>query len=175
MDKDSGIGLGFAALVAFGAAVWGSLDGWLKVLCLLTLLDTMAGLSTHISLGTLNRDAFLKGANQKFIMVLLVTASAVIQAYLADTLNMSIPLTLVAAGFYGAREFLSIMKHAAAAGLSIPPGLLEAGEKLEMMAGGAVKRTETSTMVTQTDTRVTESKPLVPPPTPPLGHSGGQV
>lgn len=162
VEKDSWLGFALAGIAAFGATLWGSLDVWLKVLCLLAVLDCLAGLSSHIVAGTLSREAFLKGANQKFIMVLLVAASTVIQYYLTDELHVSVPLTLVAAGFYGAREFLSLLRHAAAVGVSIPPGLLEAGEKFEAMAGGATlvrKETRTTVSVKQTDTVSTKPDP----------------
>lgn len=140
VERDSLIGWLITMVFTSAAAAWGTVDPWLKVLFFLMLLDILAGTWRNWSSGTLSLQVATDGANKKVMIAILVTASIVVQYYVAEAIGYMAPLTTAVAGFYAAREFLSILRHAHAVGLGIPRSLVDVGERIEQMTGGEVGR-----------------------------------
>lgn len=130
------VGWLFSGVFAAIAATWGAMDDWLKALFLLTLLDTAAGTMAAAYNRTWCYDTFVRGASRKAMMAVLVTASVVLQVYIANNLGYSVPVTVTVAGFYVSIQFLSILKNAYSMGMPIPRVLLDMGKKIEDLTGG---------------------------------------
>ena len=123
-------------ITATVGGVWGGIDPWLKVLFILMFLDIMAAFWRHMSSGTLDIKVATAGANKKVMVAILVTTSIVVQYYVAELVGYMVPLTTAITGFYAGRELLSILRHAAASGISIPKPLIDVGERIEQVTSG---------------------------------------
>lgn len=138
MERDSGnlLGWAFTSLLVLTATVWGAADGWLKALFLLSALDMLAGGFAALMTQTFTLANLRKGAARKTMLAILVTASLILQTYVAKEIGFSVPVTTAVAAFYVSVEFLSILRNASSLGMPIPRVLLEMGKRIEEVTGG---------------------------------------
>lgn len=131
MERDTTIGWLMSIALTTTAAAWGTVDPWLKVLFLLSLLDIAAGTIRAYGSAHFTFAEAYKGVQRKVMMAILVTATVIVQLYIADSIGYMAPLTTAVAGFYASVELLSIIRHASAMGIGVPKVLLEFGSRLE--------------------------------------------
>ena len=95
-------------------------------LVILMLLDIMSGLALSVSKKTLRSSVSWRGMCKKAITLMVLGACAVLQQFVPQ-----LPILNMAALFYTITEGLSILEHAAAAGVPLPAGLVDALSKIK--------------------------------------------
>jgi toxin secretion/phage lysis holin len=98
----------------------------LSGLIVLMVIDVLVGIFLSISKRTLSSTVSWRGMSKKAIMLLIIGAAGVLQPFLP-----SIPILNIVSAFYTLTEALSIVENAAAAGVPLPAGLIEALAKLQ--------------------------------------------
>jgi len=130
------IGWLFASVMTAIGAFWGEVDPWLKALFFLSLLDAGAGVWRAKVTGTFVFSLASAGLDKKVMMAMLITATLILQYYVSLLVGYNTPLTTAVAGFYIAKEFLSILRHARAGGVEIPQQVVDFGERIEQFSEG---------------------------------------
>ncbi|MBX3014839.1 MAG: phage holin family protein [Caldilineaceae bacterium] len=111
-------------------SVWVNLSFVLQVLIILMVLDFVTGILVAVQQQNLSSQKSYQGISKKVIVLVLITATAIIEQYL----NIDIPLVEVVAGFYIANEFISILENVAVAGVPVPGVLRDTLQRLNEMA-----------------------------------------
>lgn len=120
-----------AVLVAIGGYIaWflGGFDGILVALCIFALVDYLTGVTAAIVEKKVDSRIGAKGIARKFLMFLIVGASAVLDMYV---LGGESPVREIVIVFYIANEGISIIENAARLGLPIPQKLIDVLQQLK--------------------------------------------
>lgn len=122
---------GIKIMVGLVVAFFASLPVVFKCLLIMMGLDVIAGLIVHAQAQDVASKAYFRGVTRKALVLIIVMATEAV----SRALGIQWSISVVVAGAYVVHELVSIVENAAAAGLWIPPILLEFIKKAEKKVG----------------------------------------
>ncbi|MBP1561878.1 MAG: phage holin family protein [Oscillospiraceae bacterium] len=116
-----------AICTAFGF-VFGDMDGLMKALIVLIVLDYISGVVAAIAEKKLSSAVGAKGIAKKVFMLLIVAVANIVDI---NVIGEGHVLKSVTAAFYAANECISLIENAGRLGVPVPKKLLDVLEQLK--------------------------------------------